>query len=125
MIRVILAGILGGIVIFFCGFVEHAQLHLQARAVQKLTDEPNFAATVEQQKLEPGVYGFPEMRMDVPAAEKEAYDKEYLEKFKRGPNGMLVMWRTSDQLMDPRLIGMEAASNVASALLCSFILALM
>jgi hypothetical protein len=125
MIRVILAGILGGIVIFFCGFVEHAVLELQARAVGKFSDEPTFVETVREQKLEPGIYGFPEMPVNIPAAEKEAAQKAYLEKFKVGPNGMLVVWKTSDQVMDPKLIGMEAATNVAAALLCSFILACM
>lgn len=125
MIRVILAGILGGILIFFCGFVEHAILGLQTRAIQKLPDEPAFADAVTQQKLETGIYSFPEMTTEVAPADKEAADKQYLERLKVGPNGMLVMWKNTDQLMDPKLIGMEAATNIAAALLCSFILACM
>lgn len=131
MIRVILAGILGGIVIFFCGFVEHAQFGLQTRALQKLPDEPAFAELVNSQKLDPGVYSFPEMQSNVasddknPAAKSAQSEKEYVERLKRGPNGMLVMWKNTDQLMDPKLVGMEAATNIAAALLCSFILACM
>jgi hypothetical protein len=125
MIRVILAGILGGALIFLCGFVEHGVLHLQSRALQKLPNEPALADVISQQKLDPGIYGFPEMVMHASAEELKAKENEIKQRYSQGPNGMLLIWKNSDELIDPKLIGMELGSNVIAALLCSFILACM
>lgn len=125
MIRVIIAGILGGAVIFFCGFVEHAIVFLQTRGFQGLPDEVAFVEQLKTQKLEHGVYVFPEMpKGDTPEA-REASEKEMAEKYKTGPNGLLFIGRTNEEPMTPRELGIEFGSNVAAAVLCSFILALM
>jgi hypothetical protein len=125
MIRVIIAGILGGIVIFFCGFVEHGVLSLQTRAMQALPDEEAVTDLIRAQKLEYGVYNFPEMPKGATPEEVQKSTDEMTKKYKDGPNGLLFIGRTGEDPMTPRELGMEAGSNVAAALLCSFILALM
>ncbi len=125
MIRVILAGILGGIAIFMVGGVSHSVFFLQSRAAVALPDESALVETIKVQKLEPGVYGFPEIPMNAKPEEMKAKTEEHEKKYMDGPNGLLFIGRTGEKPMAPRELGMEFGSNVLAALLCSFVLACM
>lgn len=125
MIRVILAGILGGIAIFMVGGVSHSVFYLQSRAAVALPDESALMEVIKDQKLEHGVYGFPEIPMNAKPEELEAKAAEHEKKYMEGPNGLLFIGRKNEKPMTPRELGMECGTNVVAALLCSFILALM
>jgi hypothetical protein len=115
--RVILAGILGGILMFMAGAFEHMVLSWCDRAIQGLPDDKAFREFLAGQNLKHGIYSFP--GPGTPGTEEEW--NQLNETYKRGPNGMLFIGRTGEDMMTGRELGMEAASNVAVALMGAFI----
>lgn len=127
MIRVILAGILGGIVIFGCGVVEHAVLQLQSRAIRTLPApaEKQIIDLMLEHDLEHAVYSFPSPPFSASEEEKKKLTEEWNAKYSRGLNGMFFIGRSGEEPMSLRMMGFEFASNFVSALLCCYILALL
>jgi hypothetical protein len=115
--RVILAGVLGGILMFMAGAFEHMVLQWGGRAFKQLPDEQAFREFVASQKLEHGVYGFP----GAGAHGTEEEWKRLNELYKQGPNGLLFIGRTNEESMSGRELGLEAGSNIVVALLAAFI----
>jgi hypothetical protein len=116
--RVILAGILGGILMFNWGFLTHMVLPIGEMGVRKLPDEPAVFAPIKGTVKEPGFYVFPAMDMNAPESEQQAC----LEKAKQGPVGVLIVKPQGAEIVLPRLLGIELATNTASALLAALVL---
>ena len=119
MVRILLAGILGGAVAFVCGAIEHMVFQWQGRTFKQL---PNDAALMEFLKKEvpdAGIYGFP----DATGADKgeKAY-AELNERYKKGPNGILLIGPTGEDMMGPKQLGLEALSVIFVALIAAWIL---
>jgi hypothetical protein len=115
--RVILAGILGGAIVFFCGFVEHAVFKWGQPTAPP--DEQGLIDPVKSLSLPPGVYYFPRMGADVPEAEREKANERY----RQGPSGLLVIGRTGEEPLSFKRLGLEGLSNIAAAFIAAWILA--
>jgi hypothetical protein len=122
--RIFIAGIVGGILAFVMGAVCHAVLQLQSRTLARIPDEPAFIEHIRGRNLNPGLYSFPEMA-------KEAADQDMAkayagvnEKYRAGPAGLLLTAPTGEDMMSPKTLGLEWATNTAAAFLAAWLVSL-
>lgn len=116
--RILLAGIIGGIIVFVWGFVSHAVLPLGKMGVKALSNEDAVVSALKAGAKEPGVYMFPGGDMET-AANRAALD----DKYKAGPRGIIVVdpAPSNQGVMSPMQLGVEFASNVLAALVAAMI----
>jgi hypothetical protein len=113
--RIVLAGIVGGILTFVMGAVNHMALQLSDTKMHRIPDEDAFQAMIRAQKLEHGMYRFPRDAGDGPLT------PELAQRFKEGPNGILIVGRTGEEPMGPHELGCEAATNILFCMLAAWI----
>ena len=123
MIRIIIAGIVGGLLLFVGGAIEHMVFQWGDRAMQPLPDEATLVEAIRVQGLEHGIYSFPEVPENA-LSDEEAYN-QINERYKQGPNGLLILGRTGEDMMGPQQLGFEFLSCVAAALLASWVVSRM
>ena len=120
--RILIAGIVGGIVVFFVGFVTHGMLHLQSRTLANIPDSPSFLEHLQSRGLKPGFYIFP----DMPSAAEQndpAKMAEAKQRFETGPAGLLLVARQGMPSMG-EMLGKEFATNFLAALLAAWVVSL-
>lgn len=114
--RVILAGIVGGVLLFFWGFVAHMLLPFSENAMKPVPNEAAVLEAVRANVTENGVYFVPYMNYKTAT---EAEQKAYAEKIANGPSGMLVL-RTGGVSMDMKKeLPLELATNLLAALVAA------
>src|SRR5687767_5950222 len=109
-LRILLAGLLGGAVIFVMGAVNHMAFQLGDRAVQNVPSEETMKSAITEQKMEHGIYRFPVLEEEM--LKDEEGQRALNERYKAGPNGMLILGRTGEDMMTGRELGLEFGSNV-------------
>lgn len=118
-LRVLIAGILGGIVLFNWGFVAHMVLPIGMMGIITAPNEPVLRNHLREHLPEPGVYMIPGM----PAKPTPEQTKKHDEDYKTGPNGLLFVDPSGgDPSLPPHLIK-EVVANILSALLAAALLA--
>lgn len=125
--RILLAGILAGILIFVGGFLGHMVFGWVGRTISQLPDEAAMVAFFETQKLPAGVYGFPEMPKDFSARAKDEQEKiwkEIGERYKRGPSAFMIVAPAGEEMMSTSTLFKEFVSNVILGILMATILSL-
>jgi hypothetical protein len=118
--RIILGGVLAGILVFNWGFVSHMVLPIGEMGVDLLPDEPAVIGTVRGTVKEPGFYIFPGMKDLMQKSESER--SAYAEKLRQGPVGLLIVHPEGRELNMARLLSTEVGTNIASALLAALVL---
>ena len=116
-VRILVAGIVGGILVFFMGFVEHAMLHWGERTFSEIKKDDEFRENLKGHRLEPAIYAFPKMPQD--PADQKAFEEKWTE----GPSGFLIIAPSGPMNM-PKMLGLEFASNVIAALIAAWIVSL-
>jgi len=121
--RVLIAGLLGGIVFFIWGAVAHMALPIGEMGMKDATNEDPVIAALRDNLPGEGVYMVPGL-----SAEKmhdEAAAKAYSEKAKANPNAFIVYQPVGrdGMAMGPNL-GIQAASDIASAIIIAWVLSL-
>jgi hypothetical protein len=119
--RIILGGLLGGILVFNWGFVAHMVLPLGRMGVHVLPDEAPVVDPIRSAVKEPGFYVFPGMDMCGKASESE--QQAWQEKAKQGPVGVLIVRPRGSEFVMSRLLLTEVGTNIVSALLAALLLA--
>lgn len=119
-VRVLIAGVVGGIVMFAWGAATHMALQLDSLYVRSLPAESSLTAQLKSTLPERGFYFFP--GMDENDMSEEAMNK-WAAELKAGPRGVVVFDPTGGEMMDVRQLGNEFASNVAAALALAIVLA--
>lgn len=118
-VRVVLAALLGGVVVFFWGFLVHGVILMHVA----MDTIPQESSVIEKLRTSlgdsPGFYPFP---MPVEGA-TEQMQKEWEEKLRAGPRGVVIYQPEGLQSMSSVLLP-EFASNVASSLIAAIILSL-
>jgi hypothetical protein len=122
-LRILIAGIIGGILVFLMGFVAHAFLELQGRAFQNIPEGETFVDQLKARSLKPGLYWFPDMPMGADQNDKAKMD-EANARYKSGPAGMLLVVPTGNDMMTLQTLGLEFATDVVAALLAAWIVSL-
>ena len=120
--RIIVAGIVGGIVMFFWGAVAHMFLGVGEAGVKTLPDakEAPIVAAMKSNITEPGLYFMPGMDMSrTPTTEEMA---AWTAKYEAGPTVFLVYNQTGETAMSPKQFGVEFASNILAAIVGAFML---
>jgi hypothetical protein len=121
--RILLAGILAGILVFVMGAVNHMVFQFQGRTLANVPDQSSFAAYIKSHEMKHGLYVFPDM--PTPEDQKdEAKMAAINDRYKAGPSGMLLIAHTGDDMMNMETLGKELASNVLGALIVSWVISL-
>lgn len=126
LVRVIIAGIVGGLFVFFGGAFTHTYLWLGGRHIHAVPKEVEMREHFAGQKLEPGMYGFPHAAdgfEKMSEAEQKLEWERLSELYKKGPAAYLVVAPTGEDMMGPMQLGPEFATNVLAALIAAWIVA--
>jgi hypothetical protein len=118
--RIILGGLLGGILLFNWGYVAHMVLPIGEMACHQIPDEATVIGSIRSSIKEPGFYLFPGMDMSKHPSESEM--QAWQEKAKQGPVGVVIVRPQGGEGMTPRTLATEFGTNVVSALLAALIL---
>jgi len=120
--RVIIAGIVGGIIMFAWGAVSHMFLGVGEAGVKSLPNEEAVIACMKANIPDAGLYFAPGMDMSRrPSAEEMT---AWTAKYEAGPNVFLVYRPVGITPMSPRQLGYEFLSNLLAALVGAFMLSL-
>ncbi|MCR4316497.1 MAG: hypothetical protein NUW37_09135 [Planctomycetes bacterium] len=124
-IRVIVAAIVGGLFIFFWGFLTWAALGLHDNDFSELPDEAAFVSDLAKQgTLEHRIYFLPWTTSETMSDPKSEEFKAYAEKFKKGP---LVTVMVKPDGADPEMMDVFPISGLTDflvALAISIVVAL-
>lgn len=114
--RLLLAGLLGGLVMFVWGFLVHAVLPLGKAGLAGLEAEEQIVAALESSRTPQGLYVYPWQKPG-------ESDDSYGERMTRSSFGLLVYNPPRETLMDPKQFLAEFASNAAAAFVAACLLA--
>jgi len=117
-IRVIVAGIVGGLLMFVGGFLVHAVAGSDFMVKQDLPAEERVVSAITDTISQRGWYVFPGIHA---AKKSEEAKKEVEEKMKKGPTG-LIIYNPGGFEMNPQTLGTEFVSNVAVCIILSAVL---
>lgn len=126
-IRVSVAGVVAGLLVFCTGAFEHMVLGWSGRTMSHLPSETAAVEFVRGQQLEPGIYGFPDHPAnleELPAEEQERVMKDLEERYQAGPTGWIIIGPSGQDMMGAAQFGGEIASNIAGALIAAWIVSL-
>lgn len=117
--RVIVAAIVGGLLMFVWGAVAHMMLPFSEKALKPVPNEAMVIEAVRGNITENGVYVVPHVNY---AEANDAEKQAYADKIAKGPSGFLVLRMQHDVDMMPEL-PIEAISNVLAALVAALVVA--
>ena len=120
MLRIAIAGVVGGIVFFIWGAVGHMFLGVGEWGVKPMPNEDAVIACMKSNIPNAGLYFAPGMDMT-----RRPTDEEYAAwsaKYEAGPNVFLVYRPTGIEAMSPHQLGIELLSNILAALVGAFML---
>lgn len=120
--RLIVAAVIAGIVMFMWGYVSHELIGLGDAGVAPMPNETAVESALKTNITEPGLYFMPGMEMSHHAT--EAQQAAWAAKYKQGPTAFLVYHPTGEDALSLRQLGIELASNIAAALVVGMILSL-
>jgi hypothetical protein len=120
--RIILAAIVGGIIMFCWGAFSHMVLPIGEMGIKSMPNEAPVMSAMKSGIQEPGLYFFPGLEGGHNAS--EAAQAAWLEKYKAGPHGILVYHPTGDEPMNMRYMGVELLSNTIAAFFVAFVLSM-
>jgi len=119
--RTLIAGIVGGIVLFAWGSIAHVATPLGHVGYSAI---PNEGAVMEAMRAninQDGLYFFP--WLDPARQSDEAAMKEWGDKAVRGPTGIMVYRMQGDAGIPPAMLAVEFTSNVFVGILAALVLA--
>ena len=118
--RIVQAGIAGGIAMFMWGFVSHMVIGVGSHGMKYMPNDAQVVAAMKANMPESGIYFVPGLDMTrEPTAEEWAAAEQ---KAAAGPTAFVVYNTSGMGLMTPAQLGGEFASNVLGALVVAFIL---
>jgi hypothetical protein len=118
--RLIIAAILGGLVMFMWGAFSHMVIGLGNSAFKQVPNEAVVTAALKANMAEPGFYFIPGMDMTREPTEEEM--AAFTARHQEGPTASIIYHPTGSEVMSPRQLGVELASNIAAAFVVGLIL---
>ncbi|MBA8883601.1 hypothetical protein [Dokdonella fugitiva] len=119
MVRVVLAAIVGGLLMFVWGAVSHVVLPFERDALRPLPNEAAVMANLGSSLDQPGMYYFP--WLDYANATPQQHEA-WKQRIAGGPSGLLIYRPNGGEAMSPRQLVTEFVSNVLAALLGALLL---
>ena len=120
--RTLLAGVVGGIVLFVWGAVSHMALDLGSVGVKVIPNEDPVLAVMRENIAEPGFYFIPGEGMEPGTTPTPEQQERWNAKYRQGPTGILVYQPQGREPFDPMMFVVELASNIGAALIAAFLL---
>jgi len=118
--RIIVAAIAGGVVMFMWGAVSHMVTPIGEMGLKNTPNESAVVSTLQSNLTEPGFYFIPGMDMSKPmSAEEEA---AWTAKYEKGPNAIVIYHPDGETPMSPKQFGVELGSNILAALVVALLL---
>lgn len=112
--RILLAGILGGLALFFWGGLSHMVLGLGSVGIQDMPQAQPVMQAMQASITQPGFYFFPAMESSGKAPADQA----------NGPNGILIYHPTGTMMMAPIQLLRECILDIVIALIAAYLLSL-
>ncbi|MBI1761718.1 MAG: hypothetical protein HYR56_09815 [Acidobacteria bacterium] len=126
--RLLLAGVLAGVVVFIWSALSHMVLGLGEAAVKSLPNESAVLTALNQNVKAPGFYLYPggmEAIQNAPKDQQEALTKQYEEVYKAQPHGILVLTPPNGVVYSfPKLLLNELLSNILGGVIAAWLLSL-
>lgn len=124
MKSVLLAGLLGGLLMFFCGAFAHTVLELESRSMKPLPEGQGVIEGVEKLALDAGFYSFPGIQDEssMTPEQLKSYQEEYVARYRKGPAGLLLIVPSGEEPMGPRQLLGELICNMAAAALAAWLI---
>ena len=122
MTRILLAGLLGGLVAFIWSAVVHMNPLTACLGLSTFNEkEDAVLAELRGHDLSPGLYFFPGMDMSKSMSKEQ--EAVWTAKFKAGPCGLVLLQHKGGDPMEPRQLLTEFFSTALCALIAATILA--
>ena len=118
--RILIAGIAGGIVMFLWGAVSHTALPVGEMGLKPAPNEQALIAAMQSSIREPGLYFIPGRDMDREMTAEE--QTAWAEKVEQGPNALVLYHPAGRPMMSMRQFAVELGSNIAAALLVGLLM---
>ncbi len=118
--KTILAGLVGGVVLFLWGGLAHMALPLGEVGFSSAPNEDAVLDAMRANIHQSGLYFLP---WNAPDKRDEASTKAWEEKAKRGPVALIVYQTSSEGEMTGAQLGTEFGSNVLVGILAAMVLA--
>lgn len=123
MARIIIAGIVGGIIMFMWSFVAHEVLPTGEMGLKSLPDDARLSEAIKSAVHEPGLYMYP--GMDMTHKPTDAEMQAWQTRYETGPSGLLLCYPNGRHFNMGQLMGVEALADILAALLGAAILSQM
>ena len=117
--RILIAAIAGGIVMFIWSAFAHMVVPIGEVGFRTLPNEAIIAAPLKSSVGEPGIYFVPGMDMQNAT---EAEQAAWADKYKAGPRALIVYQPTGADVMSPGQLLTELASNILTCLFGAIVL---
>ena len=122
MKRILLGGILAGVVVFVVSAINHTVLPTGHMGVKSLPNEEPVLAAMRAGIPEKGLYIFPGMNMSHKPTDEEM--KAWTQKYVAGPTGILVYSPGGEQPMMPRQLSSELLTDVLAGCIAAWVVSL-
>jgi hypothetical protein len=119
MTKVLLGGVVAGIVIFFWGFVSHMLLPLGEMGLQSLANEDDLNTAIRKDIREPGLYFVPGRDMSKPQTQEDM--QAHMDRVAKGPYGLMVIYPNGRDVTLSKRLPIEFGTNVLCALLAAIL----
>jgi hypothetical protein len=119
MVKVLVGGVVAGIVIFFWGFVSHMLSPLGEMGLQSLPHEDNLNAAIKNDVRAPGLYFVPGRDMNKSQSPEEM--QAHMAKIATGPYGFMVIYPNGRDASLSKRLPIELGTNVVCALLAAIV----
>jgi hypothetical protein len=122
MVRVLVGGVVGGVVLFIWGAIAHMALPLGEMGIRAIPPKGEEAVLASFRSAIPerGLYFFP--GMDKHGTPSAAEQKAWEAKIQQGPAGILVINPAGGEAMSPRQLLTELGTDVVAALLAAVVM---
>jgi len=120
MKRILLAGLLGGLVVFVWGAISHMLLPIGTMGLRSLPNEDAVLEVFRTSVPEAGLYFFPGMN---PSDTSKEAQEAFAAKYRTGPAGLLVYRPIGGDVLSPRQLVTELLTNILGALLAAWVVA--
>lgn len=117
--RILLGGVVAGLVVFVFSAVDHMVLPTGHMGLQSLPNEEAVLSALRANIRQPGLYFFPGMEMSRRPSEQE--QKAWLARYTAGPTGLLDYHPGGEAPMTGRQLALELTSDVLAGLIAAFV----
>jgi hypothetical protein len=119
--KVLLGGIVGGVVVFLWGSISHMLLPLGEVGIREIPNEAAVLGVMKENVTAAGVYLYPGLGKPYDQATEEDH-KQWAERYKSGGHGILVYTPGGAEFSFPASLVREFVSNMAAALVAALLL---